>query len=180
MVGKLVIEYMGYLQPHTLSVGLLAGQLPGDYGSMLAAANALVAGVRQIVPSAVSFTGFHTLDPFGRRLIAGALEPPVQGTHGVQGEPWRSNTLTFNGKGQSNVDFGNNGNTRMMVHVFAAYPPTATEKGVPISLDSSLGALAAVLTLSVVFWADFYGVKASVKGLVTQQFNAHTQKKEGA
>lgn len=178
-IGKLCIEYTAYGQQHTASVGLLIGADPGDFASMEAAAEDLVTGLQAIAPLAVSFSGFHTLDPFGRRLIAGAISPPERGTHGTSGEPWRSFTLTFSGKGQSDVDFGRNGNTRLVMHTYNAYQPTATLTDVPLTFDSGLGVLATTLTTSTVFWGDFYGVKASLRGHVLVQFNAYAQKDEG-
>ncbi len=179
-VGKLVVEYTAFSQLHTMSVGLLSGNDPGDFGTMLAGAQSLATVVKDIMPAFVQLTGFHTLLPSGRIGVSGALDPPLSGGHVSSGEQWRSNTLTFSGRGQANVDFGRLGSTRLVVHVYGAYQPTATEKTLPITSSSQLGAVSATLAGSSIFWADYNGIKASVRGFCLQQFNAHTQKKEGA
>lgn len=179
-VGKLVIEYQAFGKLHTLSVGLLMGQDPGNPITMGGEGNALAFALRAVMPADVTLTNWHTLDTRGVRLLSGAIFPTAVGQHAVNGQAFRSNTLTFSGRGTTNTPQIRNGVTRMMLHVYAAFPPTATEQRLPLSADLLLGDVATFLRNSVVSWSDFNGSKATVNGYVTQQFNSRTQKHEGA
>lgn len=179
-LGKLVLEYQAFGHAHTFSVGLLFACPPTDFVDLDSAANDLAGVVKGMLPNTVTITGWHSLNNLGERVLENAITPPLVGSHGTSGPDWRSNTLTFSGRGASGTGDTRNGSTRMVLHVYNAFPPSSTETRLPTTSDIALGQVANFLRTDTRIWSDFNANKATVNGYVTQQFNSHTQKREGA
>lgn len=178
--GRLQLHYDAFGTSHSLAVNLTSAVDPTDFSAMTVLASELLIVVQPVQPPDVVYTGWTSYKSNGQSSQSGGFVGGTTGSHSATGEPWRSNTLTITGKATSEGSDGVAGNTRMVLHVYAAIQPSAAEKFIDRGDDADLDLLCVFLETSLKCWADYDGVKCSVRNGIAQQFNAHTQRKEGA
>lgn len=167
-------------EQHKVQVRLTLHGDPYDYTQCLATANALAVGLGRMLPSDWLVDGFFAKNQQGQEVNAGLLAGPVVGSHPRTGDlDSYSYSVTCTGRGLGTDPTQLPGNELIRFFPQHGYPYDKGRKAIAIASDVDLLNGMVPFAVSQFAWADYWGMKASVRSLCPIQFNAHVQKRRG-
>lgn len=182
--GYLALIYQHVTQniAHRMRVRLRLGANPYSASAMATAADSWSDAASGILSAQFSIVGWASYNADGDAVLTGNFGAPVSGAHAVSGgtQDYRSATITFTGRGEPASDGDCVGEARNVVFTGQTYDFVPGERRFVISTDANMLVYINFLhTNAVGLWADYYGVRAGVRGTATVQYNAATQKRSG-
>lgn len=178
--GRLRLHYGHNGTLHTASVAITELLDPSNFSACQSAADDLALALCNIQPPTVTYTYWDIQDPYGAVINSGPFTGTPVGVHAPTGDDWQSFTITFTGKEIAPGPDGKRGNAEIKVFTGNAIPPSAGQQYFTVADDIALPVVATFLSGDLRFWAGFHGIKASVRAGYPIQFNAHTQRTNGA
>lgn len=154
---------------------------PSDLTTIRAEAQLWAGFVGACVPNNTLLANWGTLNADGSLFHIEQLAPQVIGSHSVplNAVAWRSNTVTFTGRGTPLVGGQCSGPVRSVLFVSSAFLFVPNEKVIAAGTDTALDNLRDFLTGNSVLGADKYGNAGNYRSLYPVQFNAHAQRRLG-
>jgi len=182
-LGYVFLKYQCHagLVKRTMRLRLTYPITPSDLSTIGPEAVLWAGYVKDTLPTNALITDWGTMNPDGSVFHVEALSPQLVGTHGaaVNGQDFRSATVTLTGKGSPVTAGQCGGPVRSVVYTGRAFYFAPAQIIIAGGFDSTLDDLRDFITGNSVLGADFYGNVGNYKGFYQVQMNAHAQRRLG-
>lgn len=183
--GKLVLYYT--LAPaggeHSTGFNFITSVNINVVGPLQVEADRLAVLVRGCCTNKVTLTDWGIIQPGGHVFYRAPLTTGAGvGTHALGGvaDYWYSQTIAFTGVGLAGAAGICNGRIIFRVHIQGALSFAPGEKTFNGATDAGINAFINGVNASTYLPADFFGQQGDINKICPVQWNAHTQRKEGA